>query len=178
MRWRIHISRPFLAIAAFATLAGSAWWAFEKQHPSDRQMRGEFARHRDDFEKLVKMSDEDRHVVSIDFDSTALDSDGSWPRANVGISPDRWNSYRVLFRELRISHGLARFEDYPESVFFFASAIGIVPSGSAKGYAYSPKPLSPVRDSLDHFRVKESNEDTFTFEEIAPHWYLFLEDDR
>jgi len=170
-----------LFCAGFAVLVIFSWWAFAKEHPSDAQLKQKFADQRGDFEKLVRMSDEDKHVIRIASDFTALDTDVSWPRENIGFSPERWNAYRVLFRKLGISGGISRRADYPSCsscVFFLVSGIGIVPSGSDKGFVYSSQPLSPVRNSLDHFRSKESNQDIFTFEPIAPNWYLFLEDNR
>jgi hypothetical protein len=178
MNTSINSAKPLLFCSAFALLVCFSWWAFAKEHPSDAQLKREFAQRRGDFEKLVKMSGEDNHVTSIASDFTMLDTDASWPRKNVGFSPDRWNAYRSLFRKLEISGGLSRREDYPSSVFFWVSGIGIVPSGSSKGIVYSPQPLSPIRDSLDQFRAKESNQDIFTFEPIATNWYLFLEDNR
>jgi hypothetical protein len=178
MKTPIHKSKPLLFCSALALLVGFSWWAFAKEHPSDAQLKREFAQRRGDFEKLVKMSDEDKHVIRIASDFTWLDTDASWPRNNVGFSPERWNAYRSLFGKLGISHGLSRREDYPSSVFFLVSGIGIVPSGSGKGFVYSGQPLFPIRDSLDHFRPKDSNKDIFTFELIAPNWYLFLEDNR
>ena len=181
MNMSIHLGKPFLFCSAFALLLGVSWWAFAKEHPSDAQLKQEFIRHRGDFEKLVRMSNEDRHVIGIASDFTMLDTDGSWPRENIGFSQERWNAYRALFQRLGISGGISTHADYPSCdscVLFLISGIGIVPSGSGKGIVHSSKPLSPIRNSLDQFRIKESNQDVFTFEPIAPNWYLFLEDNR
>jgi hypothetical protein len=174
----IHSSRSLLVCSAFALLVSVSWWAYAKEHPSDAQLKREFAQRRGDFVKLVEMSDEDKHVIRIASDFTWLDTDASWPRKNVGLSPGKWNAYRSLFRKLGIAHGLSRREDYPSAVFFLVSGSGIVPSGSEKGFVYSPRPLSPIQDSLDRFRPKDSNQDIFTFEPISDNWYLFLEDNR
>lgn len=178
MKTPIHKRKPLLFCSALALLVGFSWLAFAKEHPSDAQLKWKFSQRRGDFEKLVKMADEDKHVTRIAADFTWLDTDASWPRKDVGFSAERWNAYRSLFRKLGITHGLSRREDFPLSVFFLVSGSGIVPSGSDKGFVYSAQPLSPVRDSLDHFRPKESVKDNFTFERISPNWYLFLEDNR
>ena len=171
--------RKVLPFSCLLTLlAGVSWWAFAKEHPADAQMKREFVQQRQDYEKLIQMSNEDKHVVRIAMTFTWLDTDASWPRDNVGFSTERWNAYRSLFRKLGISDGLSKREDFPSCIFFLVSGIGIVPSSSSKGFVYSPRPLSPTRDSLDDFRSKVSAQDIFTFEPIAPNWYLFLEDNR
>ena len=82
-------------IAVFAARGGSV--------PSDQALRARFLANRVDFERLVAMSDEDSHLTRIAPDFTWLDDDVSWPRRNVGISEQRWNDYRELFRGMQRS---------------------------------------------------------------------------
>ena len=67
--------------------------------PPDAKLKELFYANRDDFNRLVQMSEQDVRVVRIDFDFTIMDTD-SEPQKNVGLSPERWQEYRALFRKL------------------------------------------------------------------------------
>lgn len=141
-------------------------------HPTDAELRRRFSAHRGEFEKLVKMAGEDQHVVRIASNFTWLDTDASWPRSNVGLSIEKWDAYRALFRTLKISGGIARQLDYPSSIFFLISGLGIVTSSSDKGIVYSPQSLSPTRNTLDDL---EPTRRAIYFERISPNWYIFVD---
>ncbi len=51
------------------------------------------------------------------------------------------------------------------------SSWGLVPSGSAKGYVYSRRPLSPVVKDLDD----SATGDGYTYRHIEGPWYLYYE---
>jgi hypothetical protein len=141
-------------------------------HPTDAQLKRKFTARRGDLEKLVKMADEDQHLVRIASNFTWLDTDASWPRNNIGMSPARWNAYRLLFEQFGIHGGISRRVDFPESVFFLVSGRGIVPSGSTKGIVYSLRQLSPIRESLDGLKPTDKG---LYFEKIDENWYLFVD---
>ena len=113
---------------------------------TDRSLQERFFSHQEDFQKLLDMYQQDAHLVTIAPDYTLLDTDGSWPRKNIGISPERWQQYRQLFSELGLSGGVGRTDDYPGAIYFLVSARGFVaPSPSSyKGYFYSPNPPTPL----------------------------------
>src|SRR5438132_1459524 len=75
---------------------------------SDARLKGTFDKNRDEFSTLLHMANEDRHVARIDFHSTAVDGDSSWPRKEIGFSDQRWDEYRSLFRKLGITSGIER----------------------------------------------------------------------
>jgi hypothetical protein len=57
--------------------------------PRDAKLKKTFYGNRDDFSRLVQMSQEDPRLMRIDFDFTIMNTD-SGPRKNVGLSEDRW----------------------------------------------------------------------------------------
>jgi hypothetical protein len=87
--------------------------------PLDAKLKGIFYGNRDDFNRLVQMSEQDPQLMRIDFDFT-----DSGPRKNVGLSEDRWQQYRVLFRKLGLTDGLGRSTETPPTIFFTSNAEG------------------------------------------------------
>jgi len=145
--------------------------------PSDRELKALFFEHESDFQRLVEMCRADSHLTRIAQDFTWLEDNTSWPRKNIGISKERWDEYRKLFTKLRLKGGVSR-ENLPSpEIYFIASAEGIVPSGSFKGYVYSPVPLSPTVDSLDGKLAASSKGSRATaFKALKGTWYLYRED--
>ena len=147
----------------------------DKKHPSDSVLEMNFHKHETDFQRLVSMSNEDYHVVRIGDDFNWLDDDHRFPRTGPerGLSKDRWDSYRALFQELGLKCGLIRWED-SNIIALCASGIGMVTSGTTKGYAYSETELTPTAESLDV--VPENLKDEpVVYKSIEPHWYLYYQ---
>ncbi len=144
---------------------------------SDEALRARFLAHRVDFERLVVMTNEDSHLTRIAPDFTWLDDDGSWPRKNVGISEQRWNDYKQIFREVGASDGIIKYSK-PTLILFPITSIGSVPSGVEKGLAYSEAPLSPVLKSLDErpseeFWTGPDRNHVLAYKPIEDHWYIY-----
>jgi hypothetical protein len=147
--------------------------------PSDSNLRERFFQNQPAFAKWVQMSNEDQHVIDIQTNSTFLDTDVNWPRENIGFSKERWNEYRRMFHTLDIDSGLTRRTDYPPTVFINAYGSGGVLGGSAKGYVYSEKPLSPLVDSLDVMPrelYRKNGGHAIVFRPLAPNWYMYREE--
>ena len=134
---------------------------------SDAKLKEVFGKNKDEFSTLLRMANEDRRVVRIDFRSTALEGDSSWPRKDIGFSEQRWDEYRSLFRELGITSGIERRSDFPSAVFFYAECAGSAVDRDCKGYAYSEKPLTPVKGNLDDLAPGVA------FAHLGQNWYLF-----
>ena len=155
---------------AFRCLLGLALTAFMTvgcNRKSDARLQDTFDNHRDDFTRLAMMSHQDRHVVRIDFNFTALDTDSSWSRSDLGFSEQRWDEYRMLFRKLKIAYGIDRRDDFPGVVFFWADCDGSAISRDCKGYAYSQGSLKPTVGDLDGLAPGVA------FKALSPNWYLF-----
>lgn len=133
----------------------------------DAKLMEVFDKNISDFRRLAIMSEQDRHVVRIDFNFTALDTDSSWPRKDLGFSEQRWEEYRTLFRKLGITSGLERQNDGTSILFFYARCEGSAVSRDCKGYAYSERPLKPIKDNLNKLAPG------LAFRPLSPNWYLF-----
>jgi hypothetical protein len=132
--------------------------------PSDAKLKELFYASRDDFNRLVQMSEQGARVVRIDFDFTNMNTD-SGPQKNVGLSPERWQEYRALFKKLGLKDGLERRRSI---VLFYVECEGSAIDGDCKGIAYSNKPLAPKESSLDRMPPDGS-----FFEPLSASWYLF-----
>jgi hypothetical protein len=146
--------------------------------PSDSNLRGKFAHERSGLVELVRMSNQDEHVVVIKPNFTYLDTDTSWPRGNIGFSEERWNEYRRMFRKLGLDGGLVRRQDYPSTVFFGVYGSGGPLASSGKGFVYSERPLSPLVGSLDVFPqgLYDGKGHAIAFTKLEEAWYMYREE--
>ena|SRR5437660_2820536 len=170
-------SRTALVAAVFLMLLCALALAVTRSPwRSDGALKSHFIRHRADFERLVAMANEDVHLTRIARDFTWLDNSVAWPRNNVGISDERWNGYRKLFRQVEDADGILKNIDPPRIIFPIVSA-GLVPSGYTKGIVYSPEPLSPVLKSLDEKPPEQfwKGSHVLVYKPIEDHWYIYFE---
>jgi hypothetical protein len=130
---------------------------------SDTKLQEMFDNHRDDFTRLAMMSEQDRHIVRIAFKTNDPDPDSSEP----GLSEQRWEQYRVLFRKLEIADGIERRRDFPGVVFFWADCNGSAISRDCKGYAYSEGSPAPILGDLNKLAPGVA------FKPLSRNWYLF-----
>ncbi len=144
----------------------------DSPHPSDQSLEKLFAANEADFEKLVRMSNEDSHVVRIASDFTWLDNNAGWPRpeSELGFSNQRWNEYRSFFSKLGLKSGILNYQ--PDLILFLASSKGLVTGGSSKGYAYSLKRPEVIIESLDKPDFSKSR---IVYKRLKGNWYLFYE---
>lgn len=143
---------------------------------SDAGLRSLFFKHRHSFEKLAAMAQEDNHLVRIAPDFTWLDNDYAWPRKNIGISEQRWNEYRVLFRRTHVSDGILK-DINPPRIYFPVETYGLVPTGFEKGFAYSQASLHPLLRTLDKKPPDKlwHGSHLLVYESLDGHWYLFYQ---
>jgi hypothetical protein len=131
-----------------------------------------------DLQQLVAMAQQDTHVVRIASDFTWLDTDASWPRANLGFSHERWYRYQELFIHAGLPIGIYKGEQ--GEIFFPIYVSGFVAASSDKGYVYSEKPLSPIVESLDRFPkdIKPVfRDDYIAFKPFKRNWYIYRDED-
>lgn len=153
-----------LAVLA-ATSAALLIYLFITRPPSDAVLKVEFAKNQPVLEEIVRMAEQDRHLVRIAPDFTWLDSDAAWPRSNVGLSTARWNQYRELFGRAELPAGIGM--DTGGIIYFPVYVSGIAPASFEKGFVYSKKPLPSASKSLKRFLKG------WTFEPIATNWYIY-----
>ena len=174
MHIRLRVVTATLGLTALGVLALAAT---RLPLPLDEVLRTRFFAHRAEFERLVVMANEDSHLTRIAPDFTWLDDDVAWPRKNVGISEQRWNEYKQLFRKSGASEGFIKGAS-PAQIIFPIKSEGLVPSGFEKGLVYSKAPLSPILKSLDGKPPREfwngpDRSHVLVYKPIENHWYIY-----
>jgi hypothetical protein len=177
MHIRLKIVTVGLGLTVVAVLAVAA---ARGPFPSDDALRARFVTHRADFEKLVAMANEDNRLTRISPDFTWLDDDVAWPRKDVGISEERWNDYRKIFRRVGASEGIAKGTN-PTQIIFPIMSRGLVPAGATKGLVYSQASLNPVLQSLDKRPPDKlfdgpDRSHVLMYKPIDNHWYIYYEE--
>lgn len=137
--------------------------------PPEPTLVDQFHEHRSSLEELRSMFSEDAHLVRVAWDFTVVAEEfrDGHPPGWSGLSEDRWDSYRALFRRAELEGGIVRRD---EGIFFAADPCGLVFSGRVHGFAYlqePPKALSVLGDDLGL--------DGTEYVPIDGRWYLFSE---
>jgi hypothetical protein len=175
-----------LIVATALLIVGYGWLTGP---PYDATLERQFPGRESDLQQLVLMARQDEHLDRIAPDFTWLDTDASWPRANVGLSYERWNRYRELFRHAGLPVGIENTaiditgieSDSIDVIVFPIYTSGIVPAGSSKGYVYSEKPLSPIVASLDSMPrdlkpIYPSSTFYMAFKPFRKNWYIYRDE--
>lgn len=146
---------------------------FDPSHPSDAVLETNFWKHEADFKLLVDMAQADQKVIRIANDFTWLDTNAAWPRpeSEWGISNERWDQYRALFKKLGLSGGILK-EERGEVTYLISSTKGLITNGTSKGYAYSKNESLPIVESLDNANSWPKGKRVI-FKKLKEHWYLF-----
>ena len=174
IRRRHRLSQRLLlrayAVIGLAVLAGVTTVALIHRSPlgslvPDAKLRDSFYANQGDFNKLVLMSKQDRPLIRIRDDLTLMQT-APGVKKNVGLTVDRWQEYRVLFKKLGLKEGLERSDTVPSALLLFSYCEGSAIDADCKGYAYSEEPLSPLMTSLDEPRPG------YMFKKLCPNWYL------
>ncbi len=95
------------------------------------------------------MAEQNNLLSRVAQDFTWLHDSVAWPREDIGISKERWQTHRNLFRAVGADDGFVRRKGPPEIVLFLSSSKGLVTGGSMKGIAFSRDDLQPQFPSLD-----------------------------
>lgn len=167
-QWRavgIHAIHPllvYLVVMVFAWLVPIGGVIRLPSRHSDAAMEAHFWQHREQFDQLARMSNEDSLMTVITYDST-------YSRTSIEplFSEERWGQYRNLFREISLTRGLRRRED---GAIIFTYREGYL--GLRKGYVYSEKPLQPSVDSLEDTKVSSESIETI-YKKIDENWYMY-----
>jgi hypothetical protein len=132
-------------------------------------MRTNLAEHRADFERLVRMANEDyarSKVIRIAYDFTRLESTWAWPRPEVewGISGARWHEYRALFQLLDLPAGLDRTGPRYENIHLMVYGVGLAGEGREYGYLFSRTPPTQIQDPGDM---------VYATKPLEGNWYVY-----
>jgi hypothetical protein len=148
--------------------------------PSDKSLTKRFQRHRSQLETLVRMSQEDVEVIRVADNFTRVKDDWSWPRpeSKWGITLERWNEYRRLFRKVGLNAGLEK--DKVGNVYLIAHTEGIVAHGRSKGLVYcissgdSDSAYLPCAEQ--HEEGQQGHHDGYggySYRKLTQNWYIF-----
>ncbi len=157
-------ARSAIAAGALLLISLSAC----SREPSDDQLLTWFARHRADLELLAQMSDEDfaaRRVIRIAPTFTRLVDNWGWPRPETewGISRDRWDEYRRVFRRVGLDSGLNRDGENHTQILFSRWGFGLADNSRERGVLYAhAEPRSIKAESQ-----------TFDLTHIEGAWYVY-----
>lgn len=143
--------------------------------PSDIERESQFNQHRGDFERLVRMSDEDNKALRIAFDFTWVQGEkmsgemgGDRP---IGFSDERWSEYKTLFKNLKLESGLTRSQT-GSLILLSADTRGLVTGGFEKGYMFSRERKVCEHESLDDLEVLKSK--NFACITLDGPWSLYI----
>jgi hypothetical protein len=170
-----------ICIGVLAVIS-SLWWGCGPHRPDDALLEKQFSKQRRNFERLVKMMDEDSQMSRIAPDFTWRKDNLSWPRpeSEWGISKQRWNDYKRMFAEVGLRDGTTRRENSSDILLVVWSS-GIVPSGVSISFLYCDPPRNgfrhteiPCTEKKDSGRA-EGNGNTYRYKEIAQDWYIIEE---
>lgn len=159
-----------VVVVVFCAVTYLSFSSIDAPHPSDQELEANFFKNEADFDALVRMAQADPKVVRLAPDFNWLDHTAAWPRpeSEWGLSNERWDEYRKLFRKLGLPTGISNLQ--PDGVMLFASSRGLVTGGSTKGYAYFLEDPPHIVDSLERASFKDSR---IAYKRLRGHWYLF-----
>lgn len=160
------------------------------EHPLDDVMIRNFQSHRKEFETLLEMlkSDHEKGLRRVGDNWTRPEDPTS-----IGITKERLDEYRSLFRTLGLENGLSNSWDDQRVIEFMASSFGLLNRGSTKGFCWYASPLptgdSRVVQDLDLYVAQKREQWRKSFEatgrtpsehftiyrHIEDHWYLYWE---
>jgi hypothetical protein len=148
--------------------------------PSDASLTRRFQHHRSELETLVRMSQEDADVTRVADSFTRVKDDWSWPRpeSKWGITPERWEQYRLLFSNAGIGAGLQK--DEAGNVYFIVHTEGFVTHGAEKGFVYCGRSGSPdnvflpcAEQRAGGQRGQHDGYEGNAYRRLTDNWYIF-----
>lgn len=159
-----------LIILIFTFIVGiSIYYFVTPFHPSDQSMKTFFLENKDDFEKLRMMFEEEGRTCSTIYYSKKIKN------YNCQISESRQIEYEKLFQKLGVQFSIHRDYSNYDSLTLTTSDVDeeSISSeyervSSRKGYVYSPKEPSPIKESLEKLNSKG-------YKKLEDNWYLFFE---
>ena len=157
--------RASVLVAVIALAMSCSPWGDYGTIQDEASLRQLFQQHRAELEQIRELFAKDSHLVRVAPTFTRFRHDWSWPREDVGLTPERWELYRQLFTAAGLSDEV---ELQGDQVFFYMSSVGLAVSGASRGVVYSREKPAPIVDSLAASR----GEGVF-YVPLEGNWYLF-----
>ena len=159
-----------------AVLIGALRWYMTP--PSDASLERRFYKQRADFERLVRMMEEDVHMQRVADDFTRNDDWDAAPLKQRQISEQRWNQYRECFRRAGVPMGTASDEANDIEILVWAAGLAI--AGRSLSYVHCEnKTAHNFSNSYEPcFEHKESGSfdgggHVIRYKRIEGDWYIF-----
>jgi hypothetical protein len=167
-----------IGIAAIAVVAASAV-ALTSAPPSDAKMMREFNQHREEFEGLATMANEDTTMDYISFDLLETRNHVAWPRPEPewGITRARWEEYKRLFKLTGVEDGLIRDEN--GNVDFQVRLGNGIEDGSSKGFMYchsstiSSPTFAPCGEHGNLGKIADGYGFFTKYRRLSGNWFLY-----
>jgi hypothetical protein len=144
--------------------------------PSDASLERRFQEHSADLEQIVKMMEQDVHMERIAEGFTRNDDWDKHPMRQRGISDERWNQYREIFRRAGVPKGTERQSDDIEIIAWTA---GLAIAGTSLSYLHCGKSSAanqnfypPCLERKESGRIEE-NGDLIRYKRIQGDWYIY-----
>jgi hypothetical protein len=163
--------------------AGTVFWIVTGfDLPNEGYLERRFHRQQAEFKRIVEMMDRDRSMAIITPERLARGNaydELHWPRSKSewGISEERWNEYRVLFKSIGVDAVLRREPDNSitlnvwDNVFINGTHVSYIYCGShdfAKSSAVLRWPCVEQKESGSG----QDREYAYRYKKIAPDWYI------
>ena len=179
---KVSLKSAFPAIVCFLIFSLSMSCG-EKEHPKDEKLIEIYQSHKNEFNQLLQMFQEDKSLgrVAPEFTRTAnffeeCKAPNIWNGKNIEIGEARLSEYRKLFSLLELPAGI---EGYCEKdiILFYASTKGLSVTGSSKGFAYleeMPTGNLKIVENLDNYWSSDGKSFR-AFRRIEGNWYLYFD---
>jgi len=181
IRFRRFARSFILVVVATTALTWGGVWALGRAWaaPSDEALAVRFKQHRGDLEILVSMTREDLEVIRVADTFIWRKDSAAWPRpeSEWGITKERWNEYRRLFRKVGLAAGLAK--DTQSNIYFISHTEGTVVHGASKGFVYcertgaSGSAYLPCAESQDSGKHEDGKGEGSEYHRLVEHWYIY-----
>ncbi|HKO45203.1 MAG TPA: hypothetical protein VJU84_18150 [Pyrinomonadaceae bacterium] len=138
-------------------------------HPSDQELEQNLRAHEKEFDKLIRLIEEDADLVRIGPKNVFFNGNSNrrqLPEARIA-------EYRRLMHALGIQGGIHR--DRNGTMRLIASSKGAVVPNSEKSYVYSRITPFPLVESLDQLINENRGDHQPVYKKLYGDWYLYYE---
>lgn len=148
--------------------------------PSLSTLAGRFPSQQHDLETLIAMSDQDSQLAVIDPEWLETSDNRQYLSYDPasGITAERWEAYRRIFRKNGITQGIRRYSKGGDA-FIIVKSEGLLDRGYSNGYLYCglgpihfypPCSSSALRGEHPY---SSPGDEAYSFLKVADHWYVF-----
>jgi hypothetical protein len=86
------------------------------------------------------------------------------PGIQVGLSKQRWDDYRSLFKKIGLDAGIERSGQLDEKIYFIVNSRGMSYAGWQSGFVWSP---------IENLVSQHTDSRPVAYKLLKPNWYLY-----